>query len=93
MSYYIGQRVICINDTPNDYEPVIYPKKGRTYTIRAFNPPGRSIHLEEIVNKPRDYSSGFHECYFYLWRFRPVHERKTDISIFTAMLKTREAVH
>ena len=42
--------------------------------------------LEEIVNPPYRYVEGTFEPSFFPSHFRPLAERKTDISLFTAML-------
>jgi hypothetical protein len=63
----------------------IYPTLGEVYTIRAVFPrEGRLVlHLVEIDNSHLDFDDepGFDSEYF-----RPLVERKTDISIFQAML-------
>ncbi len=90
MPFRIGQKVVCVqtgfyvNKCPN--RPVI----GEVYTVRdVFAGPrvdelGMAIRLFELQN-PLHKKSG-REYGFYAWRFRPVFERKTDISIFTEML-------
>lgn len=83
MTFRVGQKVICIDEVgqnPNLGDRTVI--KGRIYTVREaydwFGYPG--IRLDEIYNYlDRGYSAH---------RFRPVVERKTDISIFTAMLNT-----
>jgi hypothetical protein len=86
MAFRVGQKVVCVKG-PRRHRNVNQPKVGEIYTIRLIYPssltgePG--FLLEEIVN-------GLHpngrEYGFYADRFRPVVERKTDISIFKAML-------
>jgi hypothetical protein len=95
VNFRIGQKVVCIwqysrgmDDCPS------IPQKGQVYTVRGFSdapyrPDELAIYLEEVVNPPFDYSPGWDwtgEPSFMACRFRPVVERKTDISIFTEML-------
>ena len=74
------------------------PVKGQVYTIRgirdAIPKNGRqfAFHLYEIVNEKYD---DFTDCQgqwiepgFLSFRFRPVNERKTNIDVFTEMLRT-----
>lgn len=58
----------------------------RGFSDAPHEPDQPAIYLEEIINPPFDYDGWIGEVSFRTWRFRPVHERKTDISIFTAML-------
>ena len=79
MTFRIGQKVVCVDDT----RPILgwakqWLRKGTVYKIRSIEPDG-DIHLVEVVR-----TSG---TPFYRSRFRTVVERKTDISIFTKMLK------
>ena len=100
--FHIGQRVICVDDNIIGENGVFdraftercphLPVKGRTYTVRGFIVPyaGYSgtpgMLLEEIVNPPYRYVEGTFEPSFFPSHFRPLAERKTDISLFTAML-------
>lgn len=89
MTFRVGQKVVCIRETkdilgPEDDE--IEAHVGEIYTIRAIRvfPDGfPGFHVCEIVNKPRRYLEGWHEIYFDARRFRPIVERKTEVS-FTA---------
>lgn len=83
MTFRVGQKVVCVNDKPmfgwlwtNDK-----PEIGTVYTVARVIA-GRygsyqSLLLVEICNDDLGYRAE---------RFRPVVERKTDISIFTKML-------
>jgi len=91
--FHVGQRVVCVDDEgfkrPAFYGCEIFPVKDNIYTIRqiAPSPEGEAgFHLFEIVNKPRAYLIGCVEPYFLARRFRPLQERKTDISIFENLL-------
>lgn len=88
--FHVGQKVACIRDSyyggPTDvFEPIV----GSVYTIRSIRVDvlrpqyGVSLVFEEITNS---IDRGGREPGFYSSRFRPIVERKTDISIFTAML-------
>jgi hypothetical protein len=100
--FYVGQEIICIDDSCDDkyvnrslcgLDIVLIDNldgltKGNIYTIRAicFCLYARIdlIWLNEIV-RPLDqdnYEMGYHPN-----RFRPIQKKKTDISIFTSMLK------
>lgn len=92
MTFRVGQKVVCIRKDAweGGYQDETDPIYGHVYTIREIvdyphGPVG--LLLVEIVNPPRHYAEGFHECDFQSPNFRPVVERNTDISIFTAMLK------
>lgn len=89
MSFYVGQRVVCIRDGWSGFFGEIFPVCGCIYTIRdiepgVLDPSHLFLRFEEIVNEPAHYASGFVEANFDAEEFRPV--RDTDISIFTALL-------
>src|SRR5882757_7735306 len=98
MAFRIGQPVVCIDDDPRcRFLPADFPiknfngelnglKRGEIYTVRGhedyYGEP--TILLEEIFRSApheKRHANGYH-----IKRFRPV----TDISIFTAMLKTKK---
>lgn len=89
-NFRVGQKVVCVSDDWNAdfYEGEHRPIKGNVYTIREISN-GRKIpvvlRFEELVN-PKLYCGGTSECRYNANKFRPVAERKTDISIFKAML-------
>jgi hypothetical protein len=92
MSFHVGQKVVCIFHLPENLRraDAIYPEKGVVYTVRghAGGTDGKErVLLAEIHNVPMAWRLGFQEFGFNAEAFRPVVERKTDISIFTAMLK------
>lgn len=78
--FYVGQKVVCVNDDPDNYGRPVIVVKGQVYTVsRAFDWLGvRALLFVEV--------SPGGEPGWCASRFRPVVERKTDISIFTAML-------
>ncbi len=93
--FYVGQKVVCVDDQqPGKYLPPgradylsdapepMRIKKGEVYTVSAL-----SIECEtECCLLQEIYGEHYYACA----RFRPVIERKTDISILTAMLKDAE---
>lgn len=91
MRFHVGQKVVCVDDDPEGH-PGLFPVAGQIYTIRwvgmFFNPWFKTnkfcVHLIEI-NRP---AGNLTRCVvpYRASRFRPVVERKTDISIFTEML-------
>ena len=91
MAFRVGQKVICVDDANQDWTPgETDVRRGKIYTIRSvncFKQPG--LYLVEINNPPMLTDSGFIERDFLQRRFRPIVERKTDISIFTRMLTSK----
>jgi hypothetical protein len=83
MTFRVGQKVVCVDDEAQPcnrgYTPVV---KGDIYTIRdAFDWFGLDgIRLEEIKNP--------HDRGYQARRFRPVVERKTDISFAHEILNS-----
>lgn len=76
--FRIGQKVVCVRGLPSGN--VI---TGRVYTISAINALEDYLFVGLVENK---HCSGDPTPWFSK-RFRPVVETKTDISIFTKMLK------
>jgi hypothetical protein len=92
--FRVGQKVICVGPghwlhygvAPNA------PRRGGIYTIRWIGPRGGHLCLQfkGLINPP--VHNGIMECAFRIQNnngtinFRPVIERRTDISVFTAML-------
>ncbi len=96
MAFYVGQKVIFIDDnwdycmrTYKEYWPNL-PIKGCVYTIRQITDNGplydHGLMLCEIHNPIKKFSTGIGEGNFKAIRFKPLIERKTDISIFKEML-------
>lgn len=85
-NFRVGQKVVCVDDrpTPLGFAPPF--EAGNVLTIIAIT--------EGFSHHGRDFGLIFHEvpCVapyddgYSVKRFRPVVERKTDISIFKAML-------
>jgi hypothetical protein len=81
VAFLVGQRVVCVDDHPDDFGREIFVKKGGVYTvIKCFDWHGIPGVL--IAEHDPGEAAGW-----LARRFRPIVERKTDISIFTAMLK------
>ena len=94
--FYVGQKVVCVNDAPDimsvlcgDTPNLAGLKSGAIYTVRAVR---RHDHTGNFglllfeINRPILGGDDGREQPFYVGRFRPAVERKTDISIFTRML-------
>lgn len=96
MSFRVGQKVVCVDDDPHG-DNGIFPTKGKIYTIAwsgqwrhpAYGDTNPCVHLVEI-KRPAS-KQIFCVVPYLASRFRPVAERKTDISIFKAMLKDTKA--
>lgn len=100
-SFHVGQNVVLVDDSPVDFRGCTsradgrkagarYPSVGPIYTIREVYIASNGLVgllLDEIDNREACLSLGLsREIGFPAIRFRPVVERKTDISIFKAML-------
>jgi|HubBroStandDraft_1064217.scaffolds.fasta_scaffold151794_2 hypothetical protein len=97
MTFHIGQRVVCITDMHEDYGShwalccPNRPRKGEVYTIRGTETimDVTGCWLEEIVNPIKENwgcGCGPREPGFLVENFRPLIERKTDISAFHELL-------
>ena len=91
MTFRVGQKVVCIDNSMapglQRWHGQTYPEIGPVYTVRAIvlsSSGYECLLLAEIVNPIPDGYRG--EGGFEAVRFRPIVERKTDISIFTDML-------
>jgi len=96
--FRVGQKVVCISDFAKGRAVcpfVEFPARGSVYTVRS-NVIGRTmsgekepgILLHEISNSLGPHGQEYSFC---IKQFRPVVERKTDISIFTQMLTPKRA--
>lgn len=96
MAFRVGQKVVCVEAWSRyglGRGDEIGPTQDSIYTIREIGvglhptcPDELHVRLDEIVNPVIEYKCGKYEVAFRATRFRPVVERKTDISVFTAML-------
>jgi hypothetical protein len=94
MAFRAGQKVVCIDESsvrpwPKNSAPV----KGQVYTVReigidVLGGPGLRLNELELTSNSKGVYSGapFRDAFYRANRFRPVVERKTNISIFTKML-------
>jgi hypothetical protein len=89
MAFRVGQKVVCVDDAIPTFARLVrwvfrFPwnlRRGEIYTIaKVSNIAGPTVTLIEVKNPPLP------EGAFWARRFRPVVERKTDISVFEAML-------
>lgn len=101
MTFHVGQKVVCIEGEFDQAALAIslgvaLPTKGVIYTIRNFEDRGDEpcLRLIEIVNpKIMHHGDIFDEPAYANDCFRPLVEKKTDISIFTAMLNQKQREH
>jgi hypothetical protein len=87
--FHIGQKVVCIAGFKrHGFGLETFPVKDGVYTIRDLCRCGDTLglRLEEIINQPMPYAEGRLEAVFGAQFFRPLIERKTDISCFTRIL-------
>jgi hypothetical protein len=89
--FCVGQRILCVDASPNRRCAVIPLKRGRIYIVRAIDrgknvrweKPGWGVHREGIwIVHPDDER----EWAMKPGRFRAVVERPTDIAIFKKLL-------
>lgn len=80
----VGTKVCCIWELDAQCGETV-PTVGRIYTVRDIEPshdPAFAelfIRLNEIINSPRLYENGFHECNFSIEAFRPIDDSAIDI--------------
>lgn len=89
--FRVRQKVVCVDAGDHDmgtWWPGEAPIKGAVYTISAMvvDAFGEGLCFEELERHPE--VRKFWDVHSYSpHRFRPVVDRPTDISIFTAMLR------
>jgi hypothetical protein len=96
--FRVGQKVVCVGGAGSpaiDWEfwcshwKVTRPIRNLVYTVRDTRAGKNSqlIRVEEIVNPIVEFSdAAAQEPWWWSIYFRPLVERKTDISIFTEMI-------
>jgi len=95
VEFHVGQQIACIDDERWEMETGDRLEKGRIYTIRRVEPylfdtesgvtdEQVGIWVEEAVRKFPTLRPEGEDGPWVHFRFKPV--RKTDISVFTAML-------
>lgn len=78
LNWHVGMKVVCV-----DASGASQLEKNRVYEIQAMQVAFGSVYIGLVGVKNGNYSCG---AGWLARRFRPVQIRKTDISIFTAML-------
>lgn len=88
MTFRVGQKVKYVGPDFGSPWNQITPTPNAEYTVRAcgFVMGEDAILLNEVINAPRQWAEGIHELWMNSKFFRPIVERKTDISIFKRML-------
>lgn len=96
MTFYIGQKVVCVAPFDGDWSmnPTGYffievpgPKDKDILTISGITPDGEGLRFVEFpLSEYPSPEYGYGRQYF-----RPLVERKTDITIFTKILNTDKA--
>lgn len=90
--FRVGMKVVCIDDSPLlgcGWSPGTKPTLDAVYTIREL---GMTFHskpgmrLVELNLSGKFLGDSFTDAFYRAARFRPVVERKTDISIFQKLL-------
>lgn len=85
MNFRIGMKVACV-------DPIGPLTKGRVYTVLGLSKgkvTGALILDVDCWANPERYGNGWYAC-----RFRPIVDRKTDISIFKRMLvPSKQSLH
>ena len=97
--FYLGQKVVCIDDKPQIQIGKMHGlTKGNVYTIRWIGMYNDFFNKEEIlcirveeINRSEPTLQQFDVPYM-ASRFRPLLEKKTDISIFHKLLVPKEKV-
>lgn len=93
--FRIGQKVVCVRGPLGNSDAPYKPKVGQIYTIREIYTDhpcpelGAALRFEELRNPMNPFHKK--EYGFYACRFRPVVEKKTDISVFEEILR-RESI-
>lgn len=95
-NFVVGQKIeLVIDFSPEQrrsapMDDIILPELNTVYTVRELSifEGEPMVLLVEVINRPRYYADVFDvvEQGFGAYRFRPLTERKSDISVFKAML-------
>lgn len=91
LDWHVGMKVVCVDSDsgPGVWDECEQPVIGEVYTIRSIITDDEGwviVHLDEIQRTERSVGRWGPLAGYAAYRFRPVQTRKTDISIFTAML-------
>lgn len=79
--FYVGQKVVCVQAGPDWYGRPVWVVKGTIYTIADVFESLNCPCLRLVEGPPELNQIGWVGEWF-----RPVQEKKTDISIFTDLL-------
>jgi hypothetical protein len=85
MTFHVGQKVIFIGPQHWSVRPTLRLSVSANYTVAAYA--SSWVWPDEFVIQLFGRGDG---VWYRAIRFRPITEVKTDISIFTEILKTRE---
>jgi hypothetical protein len=100
--FEIGQHVVCIDDANQNTKGKKFVHKGHIYTIRwigtcrhpTLGDMGLCVRVEGIVRGWPDLvertGDESWDMPFGAWRFSPLKECQTDISVFTALLNPQK---
>lgn len=80
MAFRVGQKVVCVDAKRTNNRDIAELEERAVYTIRWTNGP----HVRLMESTLRTVFGGDHP--YGAHRFRPLVERKTDISVFEKML-------
>ncbi len=87
MTFHVGQRVVCINDAwfheRHDVTALTLPKLRKTYCFIGYDSTREAGSRSDCAFV---FLKGFGTISFASDHFRPVVEKKTDISVFTEIL-------
>lgn len=98
MAFYVGQKVVCVDasEEAHDLPEWCCPigdlsglEEGKVYTVREYGLDDiglPTVWLQEIYRESHPEAEDVGEPGYSPRRFRPAVERKTDISLFKAML-------
>jgi hypothetical protein len=88
MNFHVGHKVTMKNAEPWEDGDEAAPVFGVVYTIRAVDIEDNGVYLRftEVRNDPGQYANAFGEVNWDAEEFRPLIDRKTDISTLTALL-------
>jgi hypothetical protein len=96
-SWHVGMKVVCVEATPLPGSEWLYGDGvvvGTVYTVARICVDRTNTTIIQLLERPRSPEAMMEfgpNCGYAAWRFRPVQTRKTDISIFTAMLRPIDA--
>lgn len=99
MNFRVGQKVVCVNDRMADNARIWDPQtvcviSGRVYEVREVGldvsgAPGIRVFGAELTGDHGAVThKSFRDAFWNASRFRPIIERKTDISIFQEIARS-----